>query len=70
MRNLMDEGYWKCRMAVMKAVRKFQEEEKGASDMVAILVLIVIIIGVAAIFQQQLGAAITAAFKKLTDFIG
>lgn len=70
MRNVLDDGYWRCRLACMKAVSKFQKEEKGASDMVAILVLIVIIIGVASVFQNQLKSAINAAFGKLIDFIG
>lgn len=47
----------------------FLQEEKGASDMVAIMVIIVILIGVASIFQEQLQGAIEAVFGKLTTFI-
>ena len=69
MRNVLDDGYWRCRLACMKAVSKFQKEEKGASDMVAILVLIVIIIGVATVFQNKLKEAIEKAFNTLIDFV-
>lgn len=70
MRNLLDKGYWKCRLAAMQAVRKFQKEEKGASDIVAVLLLIVVIIAVAATFRSRLTSAIDAVFDKLTKAIG
>ena len=40
MRNLLNAGYWKCRLACAKALRELQTEEKGASDIVAILLII------------------------------
>lgn len=47
----------------------FKAEEKGASDMVAIMVVIVIIIAVAGVFNEQLKQAVTDVFSKLTNFI-
>jgi len=39
------------------ALKAFKEEERGASDMVAVMVLIVIIIALAALFNQELKRA-------------
>lgn len=54
----------------MKAAEVFTKEEKGASDIVAIIVVIAIILVVAAIFREQLTSAVTTVFENLTDFIG
>ena len=53
-------------MMISKAVKV----AKGASDIVAIIVIIAIILVVAAIFREQLTAAVTTVFENLTDFIG
>ena len=70
MRNLLNAGYWKCRLACAKALRELQTEEKGASDIVAILLIIVILIAVAAIFRTQLTAAVNGVFENLMDVLG
>ena len=60
-------------MMISKAVKVaevFTKEEKGASDIVAIIVIIAIILVVAAIFREQLTAAVITVFENLTDFIG
>lgn len=62
--------YLRRKLALLNAVENFAEEERGASDMVTILVIIVIVIGVAATFSKQLSGAVTAAFTKLTTYIG
>ena len=54
----------------LKVAEVFTKEEKGASDIVAIIVIIAIILVVAAIFREQLTAAVTTVFENLTDFIG
>lgn len=48
----------------------FVKEEKGASDIVAILLVIVILIAVAAIFRTQLTAAVTGVFEQLLEALG
>lgn len=63
-------GYLKGRMALMKALRNLGKEERGASDIVAILLVIVILIAVAAIFREQLIAAVTGVFEKLMEALG
>lgn len=56
--------------AMWKVNEKLVKDEKGDSNMVAVIVLIVIILAVAAIFREQLLAAVNAVFGNLMDFIG
>lgn len=42
---------------------------RGDTNIIAIIVIAVIIIGVAAIFRTQLISAINSIFTKLTEFI-
>ena len=51
------------------ALEAFKEEERGASDMVAVMVLIVIIIALAALFNQKLKGAVESIFAQLTSFV-
>ena len=62
-------GYWRCRQRFQNAVCNFKKDEHGAQDFVAIIILIVIIIGIAAIFRTQLTEAVTATFEQLMEFI-
>lgn len=55
---------------IVKAVEVFTKEEKGASNIVEILVIIAILLAVAVVFREQLIGAINAAFGSLTDFVG
>lgn len=50
-------------------LKAFKEEERGASDMVAVMVLIVIIIALAALFNQKLKGAVESIFAQLTSFV-
>lgn len=56
-------------MKLREAAKAFKDEQRGASDMVAVMVLIVIVVAVATVFNQQLGEAVTAVFEKLTNFV-
>ena len=51
------------------ALKAFKEEERGASDMVAVMVLIVIVIALAALFNQKLKGAVESIFAQLTSFV-
>ena len=51
------------------ALKAFKEEERGASDMVAVMVLIVIIIALAALFNQKLKGAVEKGFAQLKSFV-
>lgn len=70
MREKLMAGYIRRKIACMEALRNFGKEEKGASDIVAILLVIVILIAVAAIFREQLKLAVETAFSKLMEFLG
>lgn len=48
-------------------VDRMIHEEKGAADMVAILVVIVVVIAIAAVFRQELGTMIQQVFQKATQ---
>ena len=61
--------FWDLKRGFSSFINQFQEEEKGASDMVAVIVLIVVVIAVATVFKDKLGEAVTAVFGKLTGFI-
>ncbi len=51
------------------ALKAFKEEERGASDMVAVMVLIVIIIALAALFNQKLKDIVTGILDNLQSFV-
>ena len=57
-------------MKLQGAFDAFKEEERGASDMVAVMVLIVIIIAVAVIFKGKLEDVVKQIFDKLGEFVG
>ena len=63
MRELM----FQAMMQAKHAFRRFRSEERGASDMVAVIVLIVIIIAVAAIFREKLVEIVNNVMTDLTD---
>ncbi len=58
-------GKWKLR----ERLEDFLAEERGASDMVTVVVLIVIVVAVAGVFHKQLGDAIEKIFGNLNSFI-
>ena len=47
-----------------------QRGKKGASDIVAIMLVIVILIAVAAVFRTQLLAAVNGVFEQLMEALG
>lgn len=48
----------------------FLKEERGVSEIVAIVVVIVIILAIAVIFRETLVQVVTDVMNKLTDFTG
>ena len=56
-------------MKLQGALDAFKKEERGASDMVAVMVLIVIIIAVAALFNGRLRDIVGQIFDKLGGFV-
>ena len=70
MRERIIAGYLRRRRACERALEDFAKEEKGASDIVAIMLVIVILIAVAAVFRTQLLAAVTGVFEQLMEALG
>lgn len=63
-------AYLRRKMAFLEAMENFGKEERGASDIVAILLVIVILIAVAAIFREQLTELTEKVFTKLGTELG
>ena len=69
-KNFFNKGRQAVINKAVDAAEVIVKEEKGASDIVAIIVVIAIILVVAAIFREQLIGAVNSVFAKLTQFIG
>ena len=51
------------------AIETFKKEERGASDMVAVMVLIVIIIALATLFHDRLREIVGQILDSLSGFV-
>ena len=65
----MDIALIDAKMKMDDHVDRLLHEEKGASDIVAILVVIVILLAVAAVFRTQLSALVEQVFGKATTWV-
>lgn len=57
----------KAELKVRNAIYNFLNEEKGGTEIVAILLIIIVLIGVVVIFRDQLTNLITSFFKRITN---
>ena len=69
MMDKLNSGILGVRIRMEHGLERLVEEEKGASDIVAILVVIVILIAVAGIFRKGLIELVNTVFSKVTDFV-
>lgn len=69
MREKIIVGYLRGKLACREALENFLKGEKGASDMVAIMLVIVIVVALAAVFRENLTEAADTVFGKLLDEI-
>lgn len=58
----------KARSGLIRAARQFGSEEKGGTQLVEIIVVIIIVIGVAAIFRTQITEFVTKVMEDLLNF--
>lgn len=61
------------KLQAQQILREKMEEilsERGDTNFVSIILIMVIVIAIAGIFRTQLSAAVQSVFGKLTDFIG
>ncbi len=70
MREKIIVGYLRSKMACHRALEDFVREEKGASQIMEIMIVVVIMIAVAGVFKEQLMEAVNAMFGKLIGFMG
>lgn len=54
--------YWKAK----EAVKSFFEEERGDSHIIAVILVLVIVIGLALFFRDSIGGLITELWGKIT----
>lgn len=57
------------KMQLQEKLENFLKEERGASDMAAVMVLIVIVVALAGVFNDKLKTAVQKSVEKLTTFI-
>ena len=50
-------------------VEEFKNEEEGIAEIVAIVLIILIVVGVAATFNTHIGNVVENVFGKLTNFV-
>ena len=70
MLELIDLFFMAQVMKIQGAAKAFKEEERGASDMVAVMVLIVIIITLATVFNSRLSEIVGQILDNLGVFAG
>lgn len=66
MREKMENALWRFGFAVKE---KFLKNERGDSNMVAVIVLIVIVLAVAIIFKDAIVSAAQSIMDQFTNFI-
>ncbi|MBP3476021.1 MAG: hypothetical protein J6K48_06850 [Lachnospiraceae bacterium] len=69
MRNFLTVTKMRMSLAMRNFVDSFKEE-RGDTNFVAIIVIIVIIMAIAVIFQDKLTEAVNRVFDNLMNFIG
>ena len=67
--ELIDLFFMTQTIKLTEAVEAFKKEERGASDMVAVMVLIVIIIALATLFHDRLKDIVGQILDKLSGFV-
>ena len=70
MKNKAMYWYLRGKMECRNALENFMADETGASHMVEIIVVIVIVIAVAGLFWTQLEGSVGKIFESLNKFIG
>ncbi|MCI8584121.1 MAG: hypothetical protein HFH13_13475 [Dorea sp.] len=60
----MENMLWKWRFRM----EEFLKDEKGDSNMVAVVVLIIIVLGIGAIFSKSLKGWVEGVMQQLTNF--
>ncbi|MFG6392644.1 MAG: hypothetical protein K1W24_00430 [Lachnospiraceae bacterium] len=55
--------YWKAK----EAIKSFFEEERGDSHIIAVILVLVIVVGLALLFRKNIAKLLTDLWKNITD---
>lgn len=55
--------YWKAK----EAIKSFFEEERGDSHIIAVILVLVIVVGLALLFRKNIAKLLTDLWKGITD---
>lgn len=65
--NFLDMQMIKLQTKMRNFAEDFKKEERGASDIVAILLIILVVVAIAFVFKEQLGKLVTNVFNKVNE---
>ncbi len=57
---------WRAGENVKVAVHKFFTDEEGDTNMISIIIVLVIVVGLAALFREKIGELVTQMWAKIT----
>lgn len=58
---------WRASQSVKGAVKNFFTTEDGDTNFISIIVVLVIVLGLAAVFRTQIGTLVSGWWGKITD---
>lgn len=70
MLSVIDRAYIGLRIRGRNFVETLKNEERGSSEMVAIIAVIAVVLVVAGIFSKQLTSMVKNVFNSVTEFVG
>lgn len=65
--NFLDMQMIKLQTKMRNFAEDFKKEERGASDIVAILLIILVVVAIAFVFKKQLGNLVNNVFNKVGE---
>lgn len=70
MRDFLEKKWIEWKWKAGEFVSQIKEEERGDTNFVSIIIIIVIVLGIAAVFRKELGSAVENVMGQLDTFIG
>lgn len=58
-----------ARNKISNFLEDFKSEETGAAEIVAIILIICVVVGIAAVFREQISDLVNGVFGQATDFV-
>lgn len=70
MRDFLDSKLIGMKLKAWDFMSRLKEEERGDTNFVSIIIIIVIVLGIAAIFKPTLTRAMSRVMSRLEQFVG